>query len=174
MSEVLAAVIGAAAVLVIPLVAWSSQRMTREGRLLLRVNRLGSAFALMPESHEKKAFEAHLRRAIGELNEWVDPTSKAQRAVQRVIGGFLYVLGVAILFLVYELVGVQNTWLTSLLGVLIGCGIAAVSLMSGAVIQRVAAKREEARQQDERMERIRRGEVPGEGSASAPRTPNHV
>ena len=53
MSDVTAAVVGAVAVTCIPVFAWFSRRATKEGRLLLRVDRLGKAYALMPDSDEK-------------------------------------------------------------------------------------------------------------------------
>ncbi|GHF14839.1 hypothetical protein [Pseudolysinimonas yzui] len=161
MNEIVAAVIGGAAVVLIPLFAWSSQRLTREGRLLLRVHRLGSAFAVMPESPEKKDFEGHLRRAVADLNEWVSPAKKAQRAVVRFIAGSLYILGVAGLFITYQVFGIEDSILTSLLGVLIGAGVAAASLMVSNIVQRVAAQREDDQQREERMERIRLGKAPG-------------
>lgn len=166
MNEVVAAIIGAAAVILIPLFAWSSQRLTREGRLLVRVNRLGSAFAVMPQSPEKVEFEGYLRRAVADLNEWISPAKKAQRAVVRFIGGVLYIFGVAGLFIVYRTFGIENSFLTSLLGVLIGAGVAALSLMASNIIQRVAAQREDAQQREERMERIRRGELPRDNASA--------
>lgn len=71
MNQLVGAVIGAIAVVSIPLVAWFSRRATREGRLLVRVERLGSAYRVMPASGERTEFEQHLRRAIAHLNDWL-------------------------------------------------------------------------------------------------------
>ena len=50
MTEIAGSIVGAAVVICIPLIAWFSRRATREGRLMLPVERLGIVYALMPHS----------------------------------------------------------------------------------------------------------------------------
>lgn len=155
MSEVWAAVVGAAAVLLIPLLTWSSQRLTREGRLLLRVNRLGAAYAVMPESPERTAFESHLRRAVEMLNDELDEDKRARRWVQRFIAVVLYALGIIGLVAFYNSFGWEPTTFTWVIGLMIGTAVAVLTQLSAVVIDRFALRRAQRREQDERFERIR-------------------
>ena len=170
MSDVTAAVVGAVAVTCIPVFAWFSRRATKEGRLLLRVDRLGKAYALMPDSDEKGTFEMHLRSAVAAVNDWLDEGNRARRKLQRELSVGAYILGVAAVLIALPFADTEQTpWFPSVLGVVVGIGIALVSFGSSFLLDRGARKtamrqgraREEA-EASRRMEAIRTGRVPPE------------
>lgn len=172
MTEILGAAIGAVAVIAIPLIAWFSRRTTKEGRLLLRVERLGAAYAVMPDSEERAQFEQHLRAAITNLNDWLDVEKRARRKLQRRISVLAYVLGMLLVFIALPFVGPDNSVASSVLGIVVGSLIAVVNVVSGLLIERAAstkARREAeaaaAEEQTQRMEAIRRGESSTGGGA---------
>ena len=166
MSEVFAAALGALAVIGIPLVAWFSQRATREGRLLLRVERLGSVYALMPISPEKETFEVHLTGAVADLNAWLDADNAKRRKTIRLVSGWTYAIGVvAVLIALPSVDTAKNPWQSSLLGAVIGVTIAAVTTGASFLLERSArAKSARAAKEREdaaaalRMEALRQGE----------------
>lgn len=177
MSEVIGAVIGALAVVGIPIIAWYSRRATREGRLVLRVERLGGVYALMPDSAEKDAFKPHLTTAISYLNAWLDEDNVKRRRLIRTISGITYVGGlVAGLALVPLIEGVANPWFTAAIGVVLGLAITAITTGSRYLIERHARRKAEKVATDregavtaERVEALKRGE-PLPGSQSEART----
>lgn len=167
MPEVVGAVIGAIAVIGIPLAAWLSRRTTREGRLLLRVERLGSAYALMPVSTEKDTFEVYLNAAVRDLNVWLDPDNAKQRKLVRVVSGWIYAFGMLAFFITQPIAQANdNPLLASWNGVLIGSGIALVASVAALLLERRTRKQKaEAVKAIEdaaaavRMEALRRGEA---------------
>jgi len=166
MSEVFAAALGAFAVLVIPLVAWFSRRATREGRLLLRIERLGAVYALMPASPERKAFETYLNASIGDLNAWLNADNAKRRRIIRLISGCAYVIGVVFVLAVIPYLDADaDPWQTGALGSIVGFAIAAVSLLASLVMERSARTKSaaEAIAREEaaaaiRIEALRQGE----------------
>lgn len=167
MSQLVGAVIGAIAVVSIPLVAWFSRRATREGRLLVRVERLGSAYGVMPASSERGEFEQHLRRAIAHLNDWLDTEKRARRRLQRQISGIAYVVGVLAVFVAIPLIGPGNSVATSILGIVVGSLISIVGFGSTFLLERSATRQAEAGARAEaaaaervRLDALRRGERP--------------
>jgi len=175
MPEVVAAILGALAVIGIPLVAWFSRRATREGRLLLRVERLGSVHALMPASPEKDTFEGYLTAAVADLNTWLNPENAKRRKLIRNINWLTYVVGVIAVILAFPSIDTAaNPWQSSVLGVGIGLAIAVVSLGASYLLER-NARAESARALEEReqaatalrMDALRHGEpLPGADAVS--------
>lgn len=158
MSELLAAALGALAVIGIPLVAWYSRRATREGRLLLRIQKFGSAYELMPESSEKETFRVHLTGAIADLNSWMDADNASRRKLIRRINGWTYGVGVAALLLSLPIVeSPSQPWLASVLGTTIGFAIAIATMSASFVVERSARQKsaETARQRDEALAEAR-------------------
>jgi hypothetical protein len=164
MYELVGPVIGAIAVIGIPLVAWLSRRSTREGRLLMRVERLGTAHALMPDSAEKNSFAVYLVAAISDLNSWLNPDNAKRRRLIRRIFGWTYALGViAVLISIPAVNDESKPWLPSTLGISIGTGIAAITMGSSFLIERsarrkaaLARKRAEDAESQARMEALLR------------------
>ena len=145
MNEFLAAVIGALAVVIVPTVGWFSQRLTREGRLLLRIDRVGAAYALLPDSAEKSALEVHLRQAAADLNAWLEPDNKAIRMVRRTITSAIFILVVATLSTITTLAGIRDLAVTFALGLAAGGVAAVLSLILGTVAENAMLKRRDAR-----------------------------
>jgi len=166
MPEFFAAALGALAVVGIPLVAWFSRRATREGRLLLRVEQLGSVFALMPSSPERDIFEVHVTSAIAELNSWLDADNAHRRRLIRNINGWTYCLGVLAVFIALPSIDTTaNPWQSSLLGAAIGVTIAIMTMAASFLLERSARSKaaRAAKERDEaaaalRMQAIRQGE----------------
>lgn len=166
MSELLAATLGAFAVIGIPFVAWFSRRATREGRLLLRVERLGSVLALMPLSPERDIFETHVNGAVADLNLWLDADNAKRRGFIRNVNRWTYSLGVlAALVVLPSIDATVNPWQSSLVGTIIGGTIAIVTIGTSFLLER-SARSKAARAEEERdeaaavlrMEALRRGE----------------
>jgi len=166
MSEVLAAALGAIALVGIPFVAWFSRRATREARLLLRVEKLGTAYRLMPSSPEKTTFESHLTRAIADVNSWLDPESATRRRLVRKINRWTYGFGVLALFVTFPLINTtENPWQSSFLGAGIGVAIAIITTVASFLVERnartksaLAAKERDKAAAALRMNALRRGE----------------
>jgi uncharacterized membrane protein YbhN (UPF0104 family) len=160
MSEIIGAVIGTIAVIVIPLFNWLSHRVTREGRLLLRVNRFGATYALMPEGAERDAFARHLNRLIKELNEWLEPANKRRRRAQLVISVLIYIAGVAVALSLFSLIQ-THPWVQVLIGGVAGGLIIWVQEFGSGLIERDKQRADQARRDEAeaaRHEAIRRGE----------------
>lgn len=171
MSEVVSAVVGAIAVLSIPLIAWFSRRATREGRLLARVERLGAVYGVMPASDERDEFEQHFRRAISGLNDWLNIEKRARRKLQRQISVAVYVVGVLFVLVAIPLVG-PGTPAASTLGIVVGVLISLISLGSSYLIDLSAARsaaataaKESAKAETARLDALRRGEAPTGGAS---------
>ena len=155
--QLLPAVIGAIALVGIPAVAWFSRRATREGRLLLRIERLGSAYALLPDSLERTTFERHLTVAVAALNDWLDESNKARRRLERKIFWWSYSIGVILVTAYVALTPFKtNPWVTGLVEVVVAGLISLVTYGSSSLLSR-RARKDAA---DRRMQAISRGESP--------------
>lgn len=166
MSEIFVAALGVLAVIGIPIVTWFSRRATREGRLLLRVERLGSVYALMPISPEKDIFEVHLIGAITDLNAWLDADNAKRRKLIRLARGSTYAIGVvAVLIALPFMDAAANPWQAFLLGSIIGVASTAVTMGTSFLLERearaksaLAAKEREDAAAALRMKALRKGE----------------
>lgn len=171
MEQIFGSAIGALAVICIPLIGWFSRRVTPEGRLTLRVERLGSVYALMPESPEKDEFKAHVTSAIKNLNGWLDPDTRRKRRVIQGVSVAAYLLGVSIAFIVINSVDESaKFWLSPLIGVGLGVAITAVAGFTALGLERQGSTRDAKAAKAiidaaaaERMEALRRGlPIPGQ------------
>jgi hypothetical protein len=139
MSEVAGAVIAALALLGIPVVTWFSRRATREGRLLLRIERLGAVYALMPPSEERETFEKFLRAAIRDLNKWMDLDSTKRRRIHRWVFGLTYGLGVVASVALVQSVDQQaKIWVSPIAGIGAGVVISMITLLASEILDRRA------------------------------------
>ena len=165
MDQLIGASIGALAVICIPLFGWFSRRVTPEGRLILRVERLGSVYALMPKSLESDEFKTHLTEAIGNLNEWLDADSRKRRRIVRTVSIVSYVVGIALALPIIGLVDESvRSWLSPVVGAVIGGAIVGASSLTNRYLEirerRKTKRTSEARDEAaaaERMEAVRRG-----------------
>ncbi|HEX4402913.1 MAG TPA: hypothetical protein VHZ98_16450 [Galbitalea sp.] len=168
MPGIIGAVVGALAVIGIPIVAWLSRRVTQEGRRMLRVERLGTVYAVMPDSPEKDAFKVHVTGAIASLNSWLDPDNARRRRIVRGVSTVTYVVGVILVLVTVPFVdATKNPWFSSLFGIVIGFGIALITFGTSYILDRStrAKKSREAAQQERaaaaaRMDALMRGEAP--------------
>ncbi|TFD47156.1 hypothetical protein E3T33_03785 [Cryobacterium sp. TMT1-2-1] len=142
MSEITGAAIGALAVICIPLIAWFSRRATPEGRLTLRVERLGNVYALMPESQEKETFRQHLTGAISNLNTWLDPDARKRRRVIQGAAVSVYLVGVVLAMWVINSVDENvKPWVSPILGAALGVAISGVAIVMALLLERSARRK---------------------------------
>jgi hypothetical protein len=168
MSALVGAIIGAVALICIPLIAWFSRRSTREGRLILRVERLGNVFALMPESSQKDTFKARVNSAVASLNSWLDPDNVKRRKTIRRVSFGTYALCVAVVLFSALFVNTSKTpWFTSVVGIVLGVLIAVITQGTTFFLERSArVKKEKAVLETEnaataaRIEALRLGQAP--------------
>lgn len=134
---------------------------------MLRIEKLGSAFSLMPESPEKSVFQVHLTGAIANLNDWLDSDNLKQRKTIRRITVATYVIGVAGVLISLPFAQSSAPWVSSAIGAVVGVAIAAITFASSYFVERGARRKaelEEAKRESDaaaiRMEALRRGEAP--------------
>lgn len=164
MAEILGAAIAALAAIVIPLATWSSRRLTKEGRLLLRVEHLGTARVLMADSEEKTVFETHLNRAVAELNEWLDEGNRKRRRIQFGVSISAYIVGAVVIVFSFSFASSQSPWFPTAIGALVGALISAITFVTSTLLSRSArveaekanSLKEEA-EQSQRIEALRAG-----------------
>lgn len=163
MSEIYSAVLGAFAITSIPLIAWLSRRATPEGRLTLRVQRLGHVYALMPESPERETFKVHLINAMSNLNEWLDLDWSKLRKKITFISVSAYIVGLIAAILIVRNAD-ATAWVRPLVGVGMGLAITTVSVIAAVLLGKTERKRmtRTAHEADEakaaaRMEAVRLG-----------------
>ena len=172
MTEIAGAIVGAVAVICIPLIAWFSRRATREGRLMLRVERLGSLFALMPDSPERETFKIQLTGAIGNLNAWLNPGNIRRRKIIKRISTAIYLVGVlAALVALPSVDTTKSPWFSSAFGAFVGVAISAASLIAAYILERTARRQASMNEKavedaaaELRMDALRRGEMPSDPS----------
>lgn len=157
MPELLAVLLSIIGVAVVPFIGWLSQRLTREARLLLRVNRLGSALQFVPSSDERTALEKNLLAAVRDLTEWIDPINKGIRGIQRLIGVLLFVAGSW--FVVWlQSFGAVPSAVSFLTALAIGAFVAIAMVATGFLMQKLFTRRRSDTELKRRIEGLRRGE----------------
>lgn len=166
MEQMWAAVIGAVALVGIPVGAWLSRRFTKEGRLLLRIERLGAIHSIVPDSHQRDALGRRVLLLVEELNEWIDVPKAQLRLAQRVLGLIVFVVGLVLsTALTAQL---TDPALNVVIQVIGGVVIALAAIGVSTLLERWATKREAAKRSEEetaavaaRYDAIKRGESPG-------------
>ena len=147
-------VVGALAVLIIPIAAWFAPRATQEGRLMLRVERLGKIFVTMPESTERETFEEHYRSAVSSLNDWLDLDARALRRAARTVAVATYLLGLTILVLVVVLGESLDSTQRVLVGLGIGTFISIGSFGGRFLLEMRAAERRRSENEQARLAEV--------------------
>ncbi|WP_167041284.1 hypothetical protein [Salinibacterium sp. ZJ454] len=132
--------LGVLAVIGTPLLLWFTRRTTREGRLLLRIERLGTAHSLMPDSPEKTTFETHVNRLVADLNVWLDEGNRRRRSIQRSVTWTSYCAGVLAVVASLPFTDPEQPWRSTVLGTMIGLAIAATTSVSSYILARNARK----------------------------------
>jgi hypothetical protein len=97
-------------ILSIPVVAaalsWASRRLTKEGRLGARVERLSVVYPNLPEGDAKNEYAERINEALSELNARLDPVFKLERKRKRTVGFWVY--GIALLLTFIFIPGFRN------------------------------------------------------------------
>jgi hypothetical protein len=141
MTEVLGVLLGSFVAIVVPLSGWIQKRVTKEGRLIRRLEILGDACGKLPDSAERKALEGHLLRVAEELNEWLNPANRPIRRIQSAASWVSATLGVVAVVILVPIVGTNDPVGSLLLGVAIGTAIALVVLPLAALAAFIVSKR---------------------------------
>jgi len=157
MEVVWGAIISASVFLAIPLFGWFSRRATKEGRLTLRVERMGVVYTAMPESDERTTFEAHYRAAIDDLNRWLDVDAKFLRQTVRAIYAFFYILGIVLFITVGRLIPPDSFVFNFLFGVLMAVVIGGGSFGSQYLLERRASSKQARERQVAKEKAFRDG-----------------
>ncbi len=155
-------------VAVIALLSQVFRLIPRRARLMAKVERLGSLYALMPESPQKADFLRHLTHAIEELDEWLDPDNSRRRWRIAALQWLLAIAAVALLAAWQVSSGEPAEPARGVgLGLVAGTVIGGITFAVESVSQRRVARRDEAdadaRDQEaarQRREAIARGEAP--------------
>ncbi|MEO6533823.1 MAG: hypothetical protein ABIO06_09650 [Pseudolysinimonas sp.] len=119
----------------------------------------------MPDSEERTEFEIHLRRAVSQLNDWLDAGRRARRRLQRLISVTTYVVGVLSVFIAIPLIGDKNSAATAAVGIGVGALVSVVSLGSSYLIERSALKKARRSAEVLRLEALSKGEDPARVAA---------
>lgn len=145
------------------LLRWFPRRV----RLMAKVERLGTLYALMPESPQKASFHRHVVAAIEELDEWLDISNVSRRRIVISVQWVLSIGAVAALS-VYggPDLATSPAWMVGA-GAAAGLAIAVIASALESVLQRRAqrlseiadAENEEALATSRRAA-IARGELP--------------
>jgi hypothetical protein len=142
MEQIIGAVIGGLALVGIPFFSWVSRRASSEGRKLLRVERLGTIYALMPESDEKKTFGGHVTLAAKDLNEWINLDNAKLRYAVRIASATILVVGFTAAFVVGSIPSIRaNDSATLTTGIAFGALISFTNLGSSYLFEKRAIAR---------------------------------
>lgn len=142
------------------IVTWGSRRLTRKGRLLLRIKRLGTAYELLPDSIEKSHLTEHVNDLASELNNLLD--NKKARRIQRIVSTWSYIVGIIVILALLLLISLNDPRQSLILGTVIGLLIAMVTILASLFLERKnrrqserAEKAREAAAQDQLLERLK-------------------
>lgn len=157
MFDLLSFAISTLGIAAVPLFGWLSQRWTREARLSLRVNRLGSLLSLVPTSDQQRELEGHVLAAAKELNDWIDPINRGVRAVQTAISIIMLALGLTLVVWMQSSVPLDLAWSLAV-SVSVGALVAVTSIGVGTALQNLFVRRREDANRAQRLQKIRLGE----------------
>ena len=171
MADFLGSWLSALAVTGVSILFGSSQRFTREGRLLLRIQRLGSVYQLLPESAGKAELGQRISGIVDELNTWLDAETVKRRAIGRMVWVVTFVIGlVAAVVTTMSLNPTAQPWSSIAIGAAYGAAITASATGVMLVLDRQSRRRLEAAKASssaeafaKRVEELRRGEAPTSG-----------
>ncbi|WP_203135978.1 hypothetical protein [Microbacterium sp. JZ31] len=150
-------VLGAIAIIAIPLIAWLSPRLTHQGRLLGRISRLSAAYQAMPPSTERDRLGEQITSLGAQLLEWIDGDTHAHRVVRHWLNAIIFMFAIGTAFAVNIQLHPDPT---VALIVNLGLGFAAGVLMviTTEWLDRRAARRRKVAAQEARAAAFRRGE----------------
>lgn len=171
MDSLLPEIIGAVALVGIPVGAWLTRRFTKESRILLRIERLSAAHAGVPESQQRDALGRRILILVEELNDWIDVPKENLRVLQRIVSSALFVVGIVGVVALTAQVSDPTTYIvTQVAG---GFVIAVLAIGSSALLERWTSRRADSSksaaaeaEEAARFDALRRGEAPPPARAS--------
>jgi hypothetical protein len=159
--------LGLLVAILVPLVAWISPRLTKEGRLVEKLRRLGAVYAVLPAGPDRDTFASRLSYVVAELNAWTAPSARRRRNLQRLVSVAVWVLALIAVISTSPLVARGNFVSQIVTGLIIGGLATGLSQLAAFWIGRRDAQRDEqdaatARQafESRRLESFRRGDPP--------------
>lgn len=119
-----------AAPAVVGVATWLSRRITKESRLLIRLERLAAVYAQLPPGIERDAFSIHVNELTRALSTRLDPIFRRERRLKRRATTAVYATAIAAVSLlsVFSLSsGTSNLPLASVIGVALGAASVAAT-----------------------------------------------
>ncbi len=157
-------VLGAVAVIAIPLVAWLSPRLTHQGRLLGRISRLSAAYQSMPPSSQREQLGGHITELGAQLLEWIDSDTHAHRVARHWLNAIIFLLAIGVAVVVNLTTRLDPT-LAFIVNLLLGFTAGIAMVLTTEWLDRRASRRrkrareaEAAAEQEARAAAFRRGE----------------
>lgn len=156
MSVELGAVLGAITLALIAVVGWAGPRWTKEGRLLVRIRRLGDAYALLPESRERDRLGTVITELAHELNAWNGPDQRAARRwrIGSSIAALMIAYAVMIGFSLATSLDPSALWIWSLI---VGTVAGALAVVVTEIAEREITRRAARATHEARMGAFRQG-----------------
>lgn len=152
----LGAVLSAITLALIAVVGWAGPRWTKEGRLLVRIRRLGDAYALLPESSERDRLGTVITELAHELNAWNGPDRRAARRwrIGSSIGALVIAYAVMIGFWSATRLDPSALWIWSLI---VGAVAGALAVVVTEIAERVITSRAARATHEARISAFRQG-----------------
>jgi hypothetical protein len=150
-------VLGAIAIIAIPLIAWLSPRLTHQGRLLGRSSRLSAAYQSMPLSTERDRLGEHITGLGVQLLEWIDGDTHAHRVVRHWLNAMIFLLAIGTALAVNMQLHPDPT-VALIINLALGFAAGVLMVITTEWLDRRAARRRKAAAQEARAAAFRRGE----------------
>ena len=150
-------VLGAIAIIAIPLIAWLSPRLTHQGRLLGRISRLSDAYQSMPLSAERDRLGEHITGLGAQLLEWIDADTHAHRVVRHWLNAIIFLLAIGAAVAVNMQLHPDPT-VALISNLALGFAAGVLMVITTEWLDRRAARRRKAAAQQARAAAFRRGE----------------
>jgi hypothetical protein len=149
-------VLGAVAIIAIPLIAWLSPRLTRQGRLLGRISRLSAAYQSMPLSTERDRLGEHITDLGAQLLEWIDGDTHAHRVVRHWLNAIIFLLAIGTAVAINMQLHPDPT-VALIINLALGFTAGVLIVITTEWLDRRAARRRKAAAQEARASAFRRG-----------------
>ena len=150
-------VLGAIAIIAIPLIAWLSPRLTHQGRLLGRISRLSAAYQSMPLSTERDRLGEHITGLGAQLLEWIDGDTHAHRVVRHWLNAIIFMVAIGTAVFVNMQLHPDPT-VALITNLALGFAAGVLMVITTEWLDRRAARRRKAAAKEARGAAFRRGE----------------
>ncbi len=133
------------------LAAWTSQRATKKGRLLIELRRLGEVRANLPAGPETSRLDGHIEERVRVLNDWLDPVNRRSRRLQSAVSWVAATFATILVFTVPP--SIDQEWLRSLTATAIITGFIVLGAIGMLAIESWTVR--SARLKNESAERLK-------------------